>query len=231
MSKAIKHPDCPEAKGIVRVKEYWSIMHIKAVKGMDDKGVEFGLTYFDNPGLSLPTWLTNWAAIAGIPEFLNKVRQAARDKRIEQEKKAQAIQPSGPQHGAVSKSNRVSNPEIHSDAKSRATFSKVPPRHPAAAREGTKPKEAKPNKSNEPADSAKSKGKPQSGGNKNASNESTPSPVPPPPPAAMGGAPAPMSTNPNVGSNNTSSSSEKGEILSQFFKDNFLTPPNPLNDG
>jgi len=44
-------------------------------------GVEFGLTYYDNPGLSLPGWLTNWAAMTAIPEYLNKVRNAARARR------------------------------------------------------------------------------------------------------------------------------------------------------
>ena len=52
--------------------------------------MEFGLTYFDNPGLSLPTWLSNWAAMAGIPDFLNKVRAAARVKRAELESRSKA---------------------------------------------------------------------------------------------------------------------------------------------
>jgi len=78
ISKAIVHHKVPERSGTVRVKEYWSVMQIKAVKGLDKPGVEFGLTYFDNPGVSLPGWLTNWATMAGIPDFLNKVRIAAR---------------------------------------------------------------------------------------------------------------------------------------------------------
>jgi len=78
ISKSTVHPNVPERSGIVRVREYWSVMHIKAVNGLDKPGVEFGLTYFDNPGLSMPIWILNYAATAGIPEFLNNVRVATR---------------------------------------------------------------------------------------------------------------------------------------------------------
>lgn len=81
MSRAVPHPSVPEIKGVHRVKEYWSVMHIKAPRDISQPGVEFGLTYFDNPGVSLPQWLTNWAAMTGIPDFLNKQRIAARELR------------------------------------------------------------------------------------------------------------------------------------------------------
>jgi len=80
MSKAITIPEWEEKKGVHRVTEYWSVMQIQAVRGMDEPGVEFGLTYYDNPGLSLPGWMNNWAAMTAIPDFLNKQRNAAREK-------------------------------------------------------------------------------------------------------------------------------------------------------
>ncbi len=83
ISRAMTHPSVPEKKGVHRVKEYWSVMHIRAPRGLSQPGVEFGLTYFDNPGVSLPQWLTNWAAMSGIPDFLNKQRNAARAKRAQ----------------------------------------------------------------------------------------------------------------------------------------------------
>lgn len=82
MSKAVTHPEVPDKKGVHRVKEYWSVMHIRAIKSLNQPGVEFGLTYFDNPGLSLPQWLTTWAAMTGIPQFLDKQRNAARVKKL-----------------------------------------------------------------------------------------------------------------------------------------------------
>jgi len=81
MNKAIAHHRVPEKNGTVRVKEYYSVMQIKAVKGLNEPGVEFGLTYYDNPGLALPAWLLNWAAMTAIPDFLNQVRNAARIRR------------------------------------------------------------------------------------------------------------------------------------------------------
>jgi len=34
------------------------------------------LTYFDNPGVSLPTTITTWVAQSQMPEFLNKMHSA-----------------------------------------------------------------------------------------------------------------------------------------------------------
>ena len=34
--RAVAHDKVPENSGTVRVKEYWSVMHIKAVKGLND---------------------------------------------------------------------------------------------------------------------------------------------------------------------------------------------------
>ncbi|KAG7162226.1 StAR-related lipid transfer protein 7-like [Homarus americanus] len=67
MSEAIKPDYVPEEAGVHRVNEYWSTM----------PGLEYTLTYFDNPGTSLPQRLTNFIAATGFPNFLRKVHKAA----------------------------------------------------------------------------------------------------------------------------------------------------------
>ncbi|OXA43375.1 stAR-related lipid transfer protein 7, mitochondrial isoform X2 [Folsomia candida] len=95
ISKAVPHPAVPDKKGVHRVKEYWSVMQVNAVNGLSEPGVEFGLTYFDNPGVSLPQWMQNWASMTAIPEFLDKQRNAARAKK-NKSKKSSTLSKSSP---------------------------------------------------------------------------------------------------------------------------------------
>lgn len=50
VNKSTKHPKCPVVPSLQRVKEYWSFMVIKPNTTFDEPGLEFILTYFDNPG-------------------------------------------------------------------------------------------------------------------------------------------------------------------------------------
>lgn len=50
VNKSTKHPSCPVKPGLQRVKEYWSFMVIKPKTTFNEPGLEFILTYFDNPG-------------------------------------------------------------------------------------------------------------------------------------------------------------------------------------
>lgn len=50
VNKSTKHPSCPVKPGLQRVKEYWSFMVIKPKTTFEEPGLEFILTYFDNPG-------------------------------------------------------------------------------------------------------------------------------------------------------------------------------------
>lgn len=77
MSEAVCPDVMPEEKGIHRVNEYWSTMVIRALGDMDQPGIEYTLTYFDNPGTSLPQSITNFIAVTGFPNFLKKLRMAA----------------------------------------------------------------------------------------------------------------------------------------------------------
>ncbi|CAG2064273.1 unnamed protein product, partial [Timema podura] len=42
-------------------------------------GIEFSLTYFDDAGVSIPSSVTAWVAMSGLPDFMSRLRQAARE--------------------------------------------------------------------------------------------------------------------------------------------------------
>lgn len=56
-------------------------------------GLEYVLTYFENPGVVLPQSITSWVAQKQLPDFLHKLYTAtleyAREKRITQEQQRQ----------------------------------------------------------------------------------------------------------------------------------------------
>lgn len=49
-----------------RVKTYWSYMVIKPYTEFHERGIEFGLTYFDDPGVAVPSAVTAWVALRGL---------------------------------------------------------------------------------------------------------------------------------------------------------------------
>lgn len=49
-----------------RVKTYWSYMVIKPYTEFHEPGIEFGLTYFDDPGVAVPSAVTAWVALRGL---------------------------------------------------------------------------------------------------------------------------------------------------------------------
>ena len=75
-TRSTEHPSCPEKPKNFRVKDYWSVMVIKPFTTLDENGIEFSLTAFENPGLSLPSSITTWVAIRGMPEFMENLRKA-----------------------------------------------------------------------------------------------------------------------------------------------------------
>lgn len=54
-------------------------MVIKPYSDINKPGIEFGLTYYDNPGISIPDAITSWVAMKAMPEFLKRLRQAAKE--------------------------------------------------------------------------------------------------------------------------------------------------------
>lgn len=76
VNKSTQHPKCPPMSSKQRVHEYWSYMVIRPTTSFSKPGLEFVLTYFDNPGLSIPKSITTWVAQRQMPDFLDKLHQA-----------------------------------------------------------------------------------------------------------------------------------------------------------
>ncbi len=75
------HPSCPKKAKAHRVENYWSVLTIKPTTTSDQPGLEFSLTGFENPGLSLPSYVTTWVAIQAMPEFFTNLRKACVERR------------------------------------------------------------------------------------------------------------------------------------------------------
>ncbi|KAL5233061.1 hypothetical protein ACI65C_000471 [Semiaphis heraclei] len=87
VSESVEHPDYPEQRNKWRVKDYWSYVVIKPHEDFDKPGVEFSITYFDDPGVTVSNYLTSWYQSKGLPSFLNDQRLAAlelKKRRIEE---------------------------------------------------------------------------------------------------------------------------------------------------
>lgn len=79
-NKGTEHPSRPESKDKYRIVEYFSCMVIRPTNSsIDQPGIEFALTYFDNPGLNIPSTISSWVAMSVLPDFLEKLRVAAKD--------------------------------------------------------------------------------------------------------------------------------------------------------
>ncbi|XP_076241619.1 stAR-related lipid transfer protein 7, mitochondrial isoform X2 [Calliopsis andreniformis] len=79
ISKVTEHPTAPRKPGIYRVTTYWSYMVIRPYKEFHQPGIEFGLTYFDDPGVNIPSAVTSWVAMTGLPNFLIRMREASKN--------------------------------------------------------------------------------------------------------------------------------------------------------
>ena len=63
--RSTTHPDFPDSGSHVRVHDYFSDMVIKSHSTIDEFGINFELTYFDNPQTQLPSSCVNWVASSG----------------------------------------------------------------------------------------------------------------------------------------------------------------------
>ncbi|CAL7938329.1 unnamed protein product [Xylocopa violacea] len=79
ISRVTKHPNAPTKPGIYRVTTYWSYMVIRPYTEFHQQGIEFGLTYFDDPGVNIPSAVTSWVAMTGLPDFLIRMRKASKN--------------------------------------------------------------------------------------------------------------------------------------------------------
>ncbi|XP_003692055.1 stAR-related lipid transfer protein 7, mitochondrial-like isoform X2 [Apis florea] len=79
ISKVTEHPNVPNKPGIYRVTTYWSYMVIRPYTELHQPGIEFGLTYFDDPGVNIPSTITSWVTMTGLPDFLLRMRHASKN--------------------------------------------------------------------------------------------------------------------------------------------------------
>ncbi|XP_073997113.1 stAR-related lipid transfer protein 7, mitochondrial-like isoform X2 [Rhodnius prolixus] len=62
MNRSTSHPDYPVMQSKSRVTEYWSYIVIRPTSEFNQPGIEFSLTYFDNPGVSVPSAISLWVS-------------------------------------------------------------------------------------------------------------------------------------------------------------------------
>lgn len=97
INKSIEHPSSPTKPNIQRVHEYWSYMVIHATSNsLRTPGVEYVLTYFENPGVALPQKVQSWVAQKQMPEYLHRLHLAtieyAKERRHQQQQQQQLHQ-------------------------------------------------------------------------------------------------------------------------------------------
>lgn len=76
VNQSTEHPSCPPLPKNQRVNDYWSYMVIKPSTTFRKEGLEFVVTYFDNPGIVMPPTVTKWVSRIYMPDFLNRLHQA-----------------------------------------------------------------------------------------------------------------------------------------------------------
>ena len=89
VSRATDHPNCcqdeesvssPKSKAkesYVRVTSYDSRMVIRPHSSFEEDGFDYLLTYFDDPQSHFPSAAYKWMAYSGVPDFVNKLYDAA----------------------------------------------------------------------------------------------------------------------------------------------------------
>uniref|UniRef100_T1HB87 START domain-containing protein n=1 Tax=Rhodnius prolixus TaxID=13249 RepID=T1HB87_RHOPR len=77
MNRSTSHPDYPVMQSKSRVTEYWSYIVIRPTSEFNQPGIEFSLTYFDNPGVSVPSAISLWVSSTGMPDYIKRLRLEA----------------------------------------------------------------------------------------------------------------------------------------------------------
>lgn len=80
VSRATEHPSCPERNDVVRVTDFQSQMVIKPHKSFNENGLDYVLTYYDDPKSNYPSFAYNWMASKGVPSFVDTLHKAAKDR-------------------------------------------------------------------------------------------------------------------------------------------------------
>ncbi|CAK7311893.1 Phosphatidylcholine transfer protein [Vulpes lagopus] len=69
-------PQIAERSGVVWVNQYKQSL---AIESDGKKGSKVFMYYFDNPGGQIPSWLINWVAKSGVPNFLEDMGKACQN--------------------------------------------------------------------------------------------------------------------------------------------------------
>ena len=110
-SKSTDHSSYREKSKTVRVEDYVSVLTIRPFDSFDRPGIEFSLTAFENPGLSLPSSITTWVALRAMPEFMANLRKACLEMR-----KWKAQQKAGGSAAATTEQEHKEPPHIETPA-------------------------------------------------------------------------------------------------------------------
>lgn len=78
-NRGTQHPQYPRVVGKVRVTDYWSLMVIKPLRGFQEPGVHYILTYYDDPGVPIPQSIKSWVAQKQMPDTLQKMYLATKN--------------------------------------------------------------------------------------------------------------------------------------------------------
>ena len=80
-TKSTEHSNCPKKSKCFRVENYWSVISMRPLTTCDQEGIEFVMTGFENPGLSLPSSITTWVAVQAMPDYIQNLRKACIERR------------------------------------------------------------------------------------------------------------------------------------------------------
>lgn len=78
-NRGTQHAQYPVLNGKVRVTDYWSFMVIKPFRSFQEPGVDYVLTYYDDPGLPIPQSIKSWVAQKQMPDVLSNMYVATKN--------------------------------------------------------------------------------------------------------------------------------------------------------
>ncbi|XP_013408439.1 stAR-related lipid transfer protein 7, mitochondrial isoform X1 [Lingula anatina] len=79
VSRSTDHEKCPETKDYIRVKPYSSGMVIKPHTEFDQNGLDYLMTYHDDPQAPIPSVAYKWIARSGLPDFVERLHKEAKN--------------------------------------------------------------------------------------------------------------------------------------------------------
>lgn len=78
-NRGTSHPNYPQYANKVRVTDYWSFMVIKPFRSFQEPGVDYVLTYYDDPGLPIPQSVKSWVTQKQMPDVLENMYHATKN--------------------------------------------------------------------------------------------------------------------------------------------------------